>query len=118
MRLFLLIFSEFSDIIIIKRYEGAKEMTYDDFIQILYENVSMVMEIKLLVFFVSMIFIWFVLRMIMLRKPGVRKSDVDENPAVRLFGIVSVISGLAAFFYLLLLFYIYIGVTAGFIAGI
>lgn len=91
-------------------------MTYEDFVQILYKNVSMAMEIKLLVFFVSMIFIWFVLRMIMLRKPGVRKSDVDGDPVVRLFGIVSVISGLAALFYLLLLFYIYIGVTAGFIA--
>lgn len=93
-------------------------MTYEDFVQILYKNVSMAMEIKLLVFFVSMIFIWFVLRMIMLRQPGVRKSDVDEDPAVRLFGIVSVISGLAALFYLLLLFYIYIGVTAGFIATV
>lgn len=93
-------------------------MTYEDFVQILYKNVSMAMEIKLLVFFVSMIFIWFVLRTIMLRKPGVRKSDVDEDPAVRLFGIVSVISGLAALFYLLLLFYIYIGVTAGFIATV
>lgn len=114
----MLIFSEFSDIIIIKKIERAKEMTYEDFVQILYKNVSMVMEIKLLVFFVSMIFIWFVLRMIMLRKPGVRKSDVDEDPAVRLFGIVSVISGLAALLYLLLLFYIYVGVTAGFIATI